>query len=166
VGSKIKGFDTFAKTGTTSDSQDLWFVGGTPHYVAACWYGFDNPKKHSPNGMDSLYGYNSGAAMNLWKEVMAPVHENLPEKEFEDSEYAEKLKYCTKTGLIASKNCKKATGWYRAENIPETCTKCKGSSKDKDKEKEKEKEEDSDSKEKEEEETQEETEEPQEEAEE
>ena len=38
---KISGFQTMAKTGTTSDDYDRWFVGGTPYYVAAVWYGYD-----------------------------------------------------------------------------------------------------------------------------
>ena len=133
VGAKISGFDTFAKTGTTTDSQDLWFVGGTPYYVASCWYGFDNPQKYSPKGMSGYFSDGtavSAAALRIWKSVMDPIHEDLPEKEFVDSEYAEELKYCTATGLIASKNCNSAKGWYRSDNIPATCTSCKGASKD------------------------------------
>ena len=128
-GAQIKGFDVFAKTGTTSDSQDLWFAGGTPHYVAACWYGFDEPAKYSPDGMSGP-GV-SASALNIWHDVMEEIHKDLPEKEFEDSEYAEKMKFCTKTGLIATSACKKTSkGWYRSENIPESCN-CKKSKKDK-----------------------------------
>lgn len=127
AGAEIKNFDVFAKTGTTTDSQDLWFVGGTPHYVAACWYGFDEPLKYSPNGMSGNFNDGtrvSAAALRIWKEVMSEIHEDLPEKEFVDSEYAEKLKYCTQTGLIAKGGCPKtAKGWYRADNIPESCNK-------------------------------------------
>ncbi len=138
AGADIKGFDVFAKTGTTSDSQDLWFVGGTPHYVAACWYGFDEPLKYSPNGMSGYFSDGSsvsGAALRIWKEVMSEVHEDLPKKEFVDSEYAEKLKYCTETGLLAKSGCPKTSkGWYRSDNIPESCDKHskKKSKKDKD----------------------------------
>ena len=125
-GAGINGFDVFAKTGTTSDSQDLWFVGGTPYYVASCWYGFDNPQKYSPNGMSGYFsdGTNvSAAALRIWREVMSKIHENLPKKEFKDSEYAQQMKYCTSTGLIATSGCPStAKGWYRADNIPSTCT--------------------------------------------
>lgn len=138
VGANVGKFDVFAKTGTTSDSQDLWFVGGTPHYVAACWYGFDEPKKYSPDGMEALSGYNSGAALNIWKNIMNEIHEDLPDKEFDDSEYAEELKYCTVTGKIAKKGCTKtAKGWYRADNIPEPCDKHGNSKSKKDKDDEK-----------------------------
>ena len=124
-GANVGNFDVYAKTGTTSDSQDLWFVGGTPYYVAACWYGFDNPKKDSPNGMSGYFSDGtavSAAALRIWKEAMNRAHEGLPDKEFVDSEYAQELKYCTSTGLIANSGCSSAKGWYRADNIPDTCT--------------------------------------------
>ncbi len=123
-GANVGDFDVFAKTGTTTDSQDLWFVGGTPHYVAACWYGFDNPKKDSPNGMSGYFSDGtavSAAALRIWKEAMNLAHEGLEDKEFVDSEYAQELKYCTSTGLIANSGCSTAKGWFRADNIPETC---------------------------------------------
>lgn len=129
-GARLSNFDVYAKTGTTTDSQDLWFAGGTPHYVAACWYGFDEPAKYSPNGMVGA----GSSAQKIWHDVMEEIHEDLPEKEFEDSDYAEKLKFCTKTGLIATSKCKKtSTGWYRSENIPDSCDECKNTKKDKDK---------------------------------
>lgn len=32
----------FAKTGTTSDNKDVYFAGGTPYFVGACWFGYDD----------------------------------------------------------------------------------------------------------------------------
>ncbi len=40
----VSGFQNFSKTGTTTDEHDRWYVGGTPYYVAACWYGYDIPE--------------------------------------------------------------------------------------------------------------------------
>lgn len=34
---------SFGKTGTATDERDLWFVGGTPYYVTAVWWGYDSP---------------------------------------------------------------------------------------------------------------------------
>jgi penicillin-binding protein 1A len=34
----------FGKTGTTNDSQDVWFVGATPDLVGAVWLGYDQPR--------------------------------------------------------------------------------------------------------------------------
>ena len=31
--------DSIGKTGTTNDNKDVWFVGLTPKYVMATWYG-------------------------------------------------------------------------------------------------------------------------------
>ncbi len=134
----IDGFDVFAKTGTTSDYHDLLFAGGTPHYVAACWFGYDeNLSMNNSNGREALY---------IWHDVMEEIHKDLPEKEFEYSDLAEKMKFCQSSGLIASSRCKSTgTGWYRADNIPETCTECKKvKKKNKDKDKDKDKEEDKD----------------------
>ena len=33
--------DSIGKTGTTNDNKDVWFVGLTPKYVMATWYGYD-----------------------------------------------------------------------------------------------------------------------------
>ena len=40
----VSGFQTMAKTGTTTDEKDRWFAAGTPYYVSATWYGYDTPK--------------------------------------------------------------------------------------------------------------------------
>ena len=37
----VKDMKIFAKTGTSNNSNDLWFVGGTPYYVGSCWCGYD-----------------------------------------------------------------------------------------------------------------------------
>ena len=119
---KVKGFQTMAKTGTTSDDYDRWFVGGTPYYVAAVWYGYDLNKTVS-----NVSGNPSG---KLFAEIMNRAHNGLPEKSFPKSSLTTEKKYCTKTGLLAGENCSStATGWYSIKNLPKTCTSCKASSK-------------------------------------
>ena len=113
--SYIKDMKIYAKTGTSNDQNDLWFVGGTPYYVASCWCGFEIqepiPRQHS------------GIALKLWGNVMSKVHSGLKAKEFTDSSYAVKHKYCASTGLLANEACpSKAEGWYRKSNVPEKCT--------------------------------------------
>ena len=106
----------FAKTGTTSEDKDRWFVGGTPYYVAAVWFGCDTPKQIS--------NYVSGnPAGSIFDEVMDRVHENLERKEFQKfSPIVEQRTYCTASGLLASDGCtSRATGWYSKENLPGTC---------------------------------------------
>lgn len=38
-----------AKSGTSNDSIDAWFIGFSPDLVAGVWVGFDNPKTLGPN---------------------------------------------------------------------------------------------------------------------
>ena len=79
TGRGISGYNSmkaYAKTGTSSESNDLWMVAGTPYYVGSVWYGFDLQSKVN----------NGGAAAKIWKDVMRDVHKDLEKKEFEDSE--------------------------------------------------------------------------------
>ena len=105
----------YAKTGTSNDQNDLWFVGGTPYYIASCWCGFPELQP-IPRGQ-------SGIALKIWGNVMSKVHSGLKAKEFKDSPYAVKRYYCKSTGLLATSGCTdKALGWYRKSNIPSACT--------------------------------------------
>ncbi len=116
---KIKNFQTMAKTGTTTDDYDRWFVGGTPYYVAAVWYGYDLNKTVS-----NVSGNPSG---KLFYEVMSRVHDDLPDKAFSKSTLTVEKRYCTRTGLIAGSGCGSTRiGWYSLKNMPKTCTSCSG----------------------------------------
>ncbi len=61
------------KTGTSGDYKDRWFVGCTPYYVAAVWTGFDIPE---------VIHIGGNPAAQLWRKVMAPVHEGLEYQAF------------------------------------------------------------------------------------
>ncbi len=114
---KISGFQTMAKTGTTTDDFDRWFVGGTPYYVAAVWYGYDLNKTVS-----NVSGNPSG---KLFSKILNEVHEGLPDKSFPKSSLTTEKKYCLKTGLLAGSNCySTAMGWYSVKNLPKSCTTC------------------------------------------
>ncbi len=109
----------FAKTGTTSEDKDRWFVGGTPYYVGAVWFGCDQQK--------SISDYVSGnPAGKIFDNVMNKVHKNLKKVEFtKTSPIVEQHYYCTQTGLLAGDNCQsKAIGWYSKKNLPGTCVSC------------------------------------------
>ena len=71
---KLNNMPTAGKTGTTSDMKDKWFVGYTPYYVGAVWYGYDTPKKLPENTWNT--------ALLTWKSVMQQIHKELPRKEF------------------------------------------------------------------------------------
>lgn len=98
TGTGIRSFSSmkaFAKTGTSSESNDLWMVAGSPYYVASVWYGFDKPQQI----------YNQAAAATVWKAVMTEVHKGLEKKTFTTAENFVNAKYCKKTGLLAGKKC-------------------------------------------------------------
>ena len=98
--SKMK---VYAKTGTSSESNDLWMVAGTPYYVGSVWYGFDKNENI----------YNQSAAATVWRAVMTSVHKNLDNKDLNISDDLEKKTYCKYTGLLAGKKCGSVgTGYY------------------------------------------------------
>ena len=109
----VKDMKIFAKTGTSNNSNDLWFVGGTPYYVGSCWCGYDEQQNIS----------NAGIARVMWSAVMSKIHNGLEPKEFEVSSYATERYYCTSTGLLATSACpSKSIGWYKKSNTPGVCT--------------------------------------------
>lgn len=77
-GSKISGFQTFAKTGTTSDNCDKWYCGGTPYYVTAIWYGY--------NERADLHTGTSNPSKTIFKYIFSQIHQGLPSKSFTDTE--------------------------------------------------------------------------------
>ncbi len=121
AGSYVPHLKIYAKTGTSQESNDLWFVGGTPYYVGSCWYGYDN------NGVIS----QSGIALKLWGKVMSKVHSNLAAKSFTDSNFVERRFYCTETGMIATNSCPSTAVGYYKKNDRTTCNVHTGSIRDK-----------------------------------
>ena len=63
------------KTGTSSGSKDLWFVGLTPYYSSAVWIGTDKA--------DTITGIGSNGAASLWGKIMKEAHTSLPVKNLE-----------------------------------------------------------------------------------
>lgn len=109
-------YEMIAKTGTTSESVDRWYVGGTPYYIATVWYGYDEQKT-------IYYNLSSNPAGTLWNTVMGQIHKkkNLKAAKFEVSSDAVSRKYCTSTGLLARNTCSSAVGYYDANHLPGTC---------------------------------------------
>ena len=113
----VSGFTNFSKTGTTTDEHDRWYVGGTPYYVAACWYGYDIPEPIS-----TRYGNPAG---KLYSKVMNAAHEGLDSLYFPSASGVVARSYCKISGDIATKKCaQKGTGYYKTNDIPSTCKDC------------------------------------------
>ena len=111
---KISGFDTFGKTGTTSDNKDRYFCGGTPYYVGACWFGYADNKK--------LEYTSVNYATQAWTYVMKAAHKGLKSKSFDLSDNVVRRQYCLISGGLASFNCPStATGYYSRNTAMPIC---------------------------------------------
>lgn len=79
------------KTGTTTDTKDLSFVGYTPYYVASIWLGYDQGEP-----MYEDKGYHK----QLWRDIMEKIHANLEYKEFERPEGIVSASVCRQSGQL------------------------------------------------------------------
>lgn len=103
------GVFTGGKTGTTSDNHDRWFVGITPNYVGAVWYGYDTPKGVSAPG---------NPCIAPWKAVMDQINQGK-KASLEVPNGVRAITYCTVTGKTASEECEgKETAWFASGNTP------------------------------------------------
>ena len=67
---RLKNITAAAKTGTTNDNKDGWFVGYTSYYTTAVWVGFDIPQE-----LEDLSG--STYPGQIWNTYMEEVHKGL-----------------------------------------------------------------------------------------
>ena len=107
--------DSVGKTGTTSDDMDHWFIGLTPYYCTASWWGYDEQIPLTVN-------YAKHPPTQAWKNVMNVAQENLEYKNFPTSSGVITLNYCRDTGDLATEACpNQGTGYYTEDNKPATC---------------------------------------------
>ena len=119
---KISGVECFGKTGTTTDSKDRWFVGGTPEYVAAVWYGYDMPK-------EIVYRLSSNPAGTIWETVMNEIYDvkGKDVTEFPEYDGIVQKSYDSSNGLLTNYSSGN-TGWYDVNNLPGYSTRSRSSS--------------------------------------
>ena len=111
----------FSSVGTASDEKDLWFVGGTPYYVTAVWWGYDAP--YDMTKTLSKQQAKTRTCVTAWKALMEQAQADLPYKAFPASAGVVERRYCTQSGLLAGAGCPStAVGYYRADDLPDTCT--------------------------------------------
>lgn len=107
--------EAVAKTGTTTDYKDYTFVGLTPYYVTAMWWGYDKPA----NMYDA--GAKTGEAMQkAWKGLLENVQADLPYKEFAECEDVVQRSFDPSTGRLVSGGGR--VGYYTEDNLPDNNT--------------------------------------------
>ena len=112
------------KTGTTTDSKDLTFVGYTPYYVASIWLGYDN----YDDTVKNMNNINQSVHLRMWRSIMEQVHKGLEVKQFVKPEGVEKIKVCKISGKRANSRmgCPSVTDYFDTASVGDYCTSHKG----------------------------------------
>ena len=103
---KLDNMPTYGKTGTTDEDYDKWFVGFTPYYVGAVWFGFDNPSSLSKAGI------SGNPSVSAWKQVMSKIHSSLPAKQLNKPSNVVEAEICVYSGMLATKTCVSTKGYF------------------------------------------------------
>lgn len=100
------------KTGTATDTKDLWFTGFTPYLTASVWSGYDDHQEIS--GSSSFHKV-------IWKKIMQRIHDTFKYESvaFTMPETVVRRTVCTQTGLLASSDaCSKRTEYFAEGTVP------------------------------------------------
>ena len=92
------------KSGTTTNNNDVWFVGFSPYYTAGIWGGCDE----NQSLQDTRKKINNGGTTfhkTIWKRIMMTIHSSLKEEKFEKPPAIISKKVCRKSGMLAAKGC-------------------------------------------------------------
>jgi penicillin-binding protein 1A len=88
------------KTGTTNDDKDRWFLGYSPYYVGAVWYGYDTPTPVV------LSGSKRNPSAVIWNAVMKKIHQDIDKPEdFPMPTGVVKKAVCIKSGKVPTDLC-------------------------------------------------------------
>jgi len=98
---------TAGKTGTTSQNFDKWFVGFSPYYVGAVWYGYDHNV--------SISSAESNRALQIWHDVMEKVHEKLEPIPFAEPKALSEREYASTPGKLRQ-ICVPVIQGFRSQN--------------------------------------------------
>ncbi|VAX19687.1 Multimodular transpeptidase-transglycosylase [hydrothermal vent metagenome] len=96
---KSLGRPVAAKTGTTSDSRDAWFLGYTPNLAVGVWVGFDDNRSLGPR---ETGGHTAGP---IWTDFMKKALKNSPTLNFMPPERVVVKIIDRNTGKLATGLC-------------------------------------------------------------
>ena len=109
--------EAVGKTGTANDHKDFSFVGLTPYYVTATWWGYDQARNMKEMGLGSTRN-----CVNAWKALMNDVQSDMTHKDFPTAEGVVTAAFCRETGLLANPGCpNQDTGYYKKSDMPGHC---------------------------------------------
>ena len=94
-GASVKGEKVGGKTGTTSDSYDIWFDGFTANYSAAVWIG---------NDVNIKLSSMSGKAASLWSNIMGQIDDAKGGNYSKRPENVVQVEIDTKSGMLATED--------------------------------------------------------------
>jgi penicillin-binding protein 1A len=75
-GAKVLGRPIAAKTGTTNDYSNAWFIGFTPRLATGVWVGYDRPRSLGPDETGSR------VAVPIWTTYMRKILGDAPKEDF------------------------------------------------------------------------------------
>ena len=110
---KLSNVELCAKTGTSDNFYDLYFVGLTPDYIATMWTGFDTQKSLQYKTYDSPV---------MWKKVYGDLLDKSENTEFIPDEEVVETRFCLHSGKRANSGCPATyVGYYKSDNVPDYC---------------------------------------------
>lgn len=111
LGLYVRGdMESAGKTGTTSDDKDHWFIGLTPYYSTATWWGYDDQIQLS------WKQYGKHPPTLAWRAVMEAAQANLEYRAFPTSDGVVNVTYCADSGCKAGANCpNQKVGYYKED---------------------------------------------------
>ncbi|MCC8417926.1 MAG: penicillin-binding protein 1A [Rickettsia endosymbiont of Bryobia graminum] len=96
TGAKKLGKVIAAKSGTTNDSKDVWFVGFTPKIIVGTYIGYDNPKNMGKTAT------GSSVAMPIFISFMEKAYADVPSLDFKIPDSIKLIPVDRRTGRITA----------------------------------------------------------------
>lgn len=90
----VSGMSIAGKTGTTTNSWDIWFAGFSPYYTAVIWSGFDDVQEIEDVSQQNYH-------KEIWKSIMTRVHNGLEDPGFNAPAGIVQKQVCRKSGKLA-----------------------------------------------------------------